>query len=326
MSLVTKYIYNSKAYNKLVEWAKSTHFTNPELSLYLIFVILFKKLKDNEIGTKAGAVAFNFTLAIFPSIIFLFTLVPYLPIENSKDEIFKFLGEFSPNSIYGTAVQTVEDILNKPREGLLSFGFITALVFASNGMMSLMTAFDSCYGVDGASRRGFFKRRGIAAFLTFLLAFILFLTIFLVIAGKLILNFVFDYVQLDNDYLYHLINALRYVAVILMFFLAISVIYYLAPSIPRRWSFVSVGSVFATGLSILFSVVFSFYIDNFGTYNKIYGSIGAMIGVMVWLFAISNVLLLGFEVNSTLDTAKFRLKNLEQELEKELEETMTKEE
>ncbi len=262
--------------------------------------------------------AFNLTLAIFPSIIFLFTLVPYLPIDNTKDELFRFLGEVSPESIYGSAMETVEDILNKPREGLLSFGFITALLFASNGMVALMNAFDSCYGMEDR-KRGFLKKRGIASFLTFLLATILFLTVFLVVAGKLILNTAFNYAELDKNYLYYLIDILRYVAVIFMFFLAISVIYYLAPSVPVRWSFVSVGSVIATGLSILVSFLFSFYIDNFAVYNKVYGSIGAMIGVMAWLFVISSVLLIGFEVNSTIDVAKNRLKRLERTFDKEIE-------
>ena len=319
-SKIQQFFFDTKLYKWGVKWAKKTHFINPELSLYLVGAIFIKKLKDNEINMKAGAVAFNFTLAIFPAIIFLFTLVPYFPIQDLQDEIFKFIGDVSPESIYGVAESTVFDIINKPREGLLSFGFITALLFASNGMQALMSAFDSCYGAH-RKKRSSIRKRLVAAMLTFLLATILFLTILLIIGGKVILNTVFDFAGLDRNYLYDLINITRYLAVFLMFFLAVSVIYYWAPSVPSRWSFISVGSVLATTLCILVSVVFSFYIDNFGLYNKVYGSIGAMIGIMIWLYAIANVLLIGFEVNSTIDTAKHRLKRLERQLQNEIEGT-----
>jgi len=320
MRSIRSYIYFSKPSQSLMKWAKRVKLFNKELSLYLISAIFLKKLKDNEINMKASAVAFNFTLAIFPAIIFLFTLVPYLPIDNLQDEILMLLSDVSPDSIDGQLYATVNDIINKPREGLLSFGFITALFLATNGMIALMNAFDSCYRSD-KKKRGFLKKRLIATFLTFILAFILFMTIVLLIVGRIILDALSE-IELMNKFYINLLDILRYVAVILMFFISNSVIFYLAPSVHRRWKFFSIGSVIATGLSILVSVLFSFYLDNFGLYNKIYGSIGAMIGVMVWILAISNVLLIGFEVNTTIDTAKSHLKRLERKLEREMEASM----
>ena len=172
-------------------------------------------------------------------------------------------------------------LFNKPRGGLLSFGFITALFLATNGMIALMNAFDSCYR-SNKKKRGFFKKRVIATFLTFLLASILFLTIVLLIVGRLILD-AFTAFELMNKFYINLLDILRYVSCYFNVFMSNSVIFYLAPSVSRRWSFFSVGSVIATALSILISILFSFYIDNFGMYNKLYGSIGAMIGVMVWI-------------------------------------------
>lgn len=320
MRPLRSYIYFSKPYQLLMNWAKRIHFFNKELSLYLITAIFLKKLRDNEINLKASAVAFNFTLAIFPAIIFLFTLVPYLPIDNLQEEMMALISEVAPNSLYGQVSDTVYDIINKPRGGLLSFGFITALFLATNGMIALMNAFDSCYR-SNKKKRTFLKKRLIATFLTLLLASILFLTIVLLIVGRIILDALSEF-DLMNKFYINLLDILRYIAVILMFFLSNSVIFYLAPSVHNRWSFFSIGSFIATGLSILVSILFSFYIDNFGMYNKVYGSIGAMIGIMVWILAISNVLLIGFEINTTIDTAKSHLKRLERQLEKELDVSM----
>lgn len=312
-------VIKSKPYKAVTSWMKNIYFVNKELSLYLILAILIKKLKDNDISVKANAVAFNFTLAIFPSIIFLFTLVPYLPIENLRDQLFVFFDEVSPDSMHATIKDTVIDIVSKPRGNLLSFGFLSALYLASNGVIALMDAFNSCYHTS-VKKRNFFQKRLLATMLTFLLSFILFLTIVALISGQVILDALVSYDILNENFFYYLINVLRYVIVILMFFFVISTLYYFAPSIPRRWNFMSVGAFIATTLIIIFSVAFSFYIDNFGTYNKLYGSIGVMLGVMLWLLAVSHVLLLGFEVNSTIDIARDRLKQLQREMEASIEE------
>lgn len=312
-------IIKSRPYVVATEWMKTVHFINEELSLYLIAAIFVKKLKSNDLSVKATAVAFNFTVAIFPSIIFLFTLVPYLPIEDLREQLFIFFDEVSPDSMHATVKDTVLDIVSKPRGNLLSFGFLSALFLASNGMIALIDAFNSCYHVQ-VKERNFFQKRLIATMLTFMLAFILLFTIIALISGNVILDALVSYNVIDENYIYYLIEVLRYIVVTLMFFLATSTLYYFAPSIPRRWKFLSPGAIIATSLIITFSLAFSFYIDNFGTYNKLYGSIGVMIGVMLWLLAISHVLLLGFEVNSTIDIAQDRLKQLQQEMEASIEE------
>lgn len=311
---ITQFILHSKLYRWMASWMKKVHFADKELSLYLIVAIFLKKLKSNDLPVKASAVAFSFTLAIFPAILFTFTLVPYLPIQDLREQIFAFFDQVSPNSMTATIKETVVDIISKPRGNLLSFGFLSALYLASNGVNALIDAFNSCYH-GSLKKRNFFEKRLIATMLTFLLSFILFLTIVALISGRLILDTLVSYELLDENYIYYLIDVVRYLVVILMFFMGTSVLYYFAPSIPSRWNFLSPGAIIATSLIILFSVAFSFYIDNFATYNKLYGSIGVMLGVMLWLLAISYVLLIGFEVNSTIDMARDRLKQLQDEME-----------
>ncbi len=305
---------HSKLYNWGATMMKRIYFGDKGLSLYLVMAIFIKKLKNNDLQVKASAVAFNFTLAIFPAILFVFTLVPYLPIQDLREQIIAFFDDLTPNSMNTTIRETVVDIISKPRGNLLSFGFLSALYLASNGVNALIDAFNSCYH-GAVKKRNFFVKRGVATMLTFLLSFILFFTIVALISGRVILDSLVSYNLLDENYIYYMIDVFRYLVVILMFFSGTSALYYFAPSIPRRWSFMSPGSILATTLIIGFSIGFSFYIDNFSTYNKLYGSIGVMLGVMLWLLAISYVLLIGFEVNSTIDVAKDRLQKLQEEME-----------
>ena len=304
MKIIEK-LYSNFIFEKIINIFRTIHFNNQSVSLYVVGVIFLNKVKDNELKQKASSVAFNFTLAIFPFIIFLFTLIPYIPIEDFANLIFSFLSYIIPHNIMKTANSTIHDIIRRPRGGLLSIGFITALIMATNGMMGLINAFNSCYHLK--DRRSFLKKQLIATFLTVILVIILFLAIVLLIAGKQILNTLVNY-QIIHEYQAMLIDVIRFIVVTFAFFFTHSIIYYLAPGVPQRWKFVSIGSLIATALSIIISVLFSYYIDHFATYNKLYGSIGAMIGVMLWLFAISMVLLVGFEINSTIDIAKDKIK------------------
>ncbi|WP_020528777.1 YihY/virulence factor BrkB family protein [Flexithrix dorotheae] len=301
MSIVQKYLFNSRIYRKILISFKGVYFHNLDINLYEILQIFYNKLQENNTKQRAYAVAFNFTMAIFPSIIFLFTLIPYIP-DIDVEKVLDFLDEILPNSFYVYADGTIHDIISKPRGGLLSFGFFTALYLATNGMTGLMDAFNSIY--HNPKKRTFLREKWIATALTFFLATILILAIFLLVLGNIILKLLIDYGILNQDFIIYLINVLRLVIVFFMFFFGTSVIYYYAPSVPARWNFFSIGSFIATVLCVLVSLIFSYYMDNFGTYNKLYGSIGAMIGMMFWLFAISLVLLVGFEINATLDIAK----------------------
>lgn len=281
---------------------KNRRFGGKGVPLYDILLTFIEKVKKDEIFERANSVAFNFTLAIFPAIIFLFTLIPYLEffIDGLQVRIMEFLGDLMPESIYGAASSTIEDIISKPRGGLLSFGFLLALYLATNGMNSLMVAFNKCYRT--VERRSFLKTRFIATLLTLMVVVVLVLAIVLLIIGQQAINVVKTLPYID-EYLVHLIIIMRFLVVFIVFFTAISSIYYLAPAITTRWKFNSIGSLVATLLSLAVSYGFSFYINNFSAYNKIYGSIGALIALMVWLSILSVILLLGFEINASIDKA-----------------------
>lgn len=294
-------IESSQRYLRLLEVLKKIHIKKRDISVYDVIVVFIEKVKKDEIFERANSVAFNFTLAIFPAIIFIFTLIPYIPYPPELDvKILRFLQDVMPYSLYDAAASTIEDIVSKPRGGLLSFGFILAMYLATNGMSSLMQAFNRCYKT--VEKRSFLKTRLIATVLTFTLAFALFLAVLLLIIGQFFITALQEYIFLE-DFVVYLIMVLRFVVVFIIFLTGISCIYYLAPAVHDRWRFFSFGSFIATLLSLAISYGFSFYINNFATYNKLYGSIGALIAIMIWLFILSVILLVGFEINASIDKA-----------------------
>jgi len=301
MGLIEKYVTERSLYLQTIDFLKRIYFKKADTNLYEVLLIFISKLQDNQTKQRAYAVAFNFTLAVFPAIIFLFTLIAYIPnLENV--EVMRFMSSVLPTSFYEQAESTIYDIISKERGGLLSFGFITAFYLATNGMSSLIDTFNIIY--HDPKKRTYILEKIVATLLTIYLALVLVVAVFLLIAGNFILKSLLEEGFIDQNFIYYLIESFRFFIVTLMFFSGISMIYYYGPTIPVRWKFFSPGTGIATILSVLVSWAFSYYIDHFGTYNRLYGSIGAMIGLMFWLFALSLIILIGFEINATLDLAR----------------------
>lgn len=292
-------------------WLKKIKFKNHDnLSLYKFLKIFLYNINEDEIMDRSYGVAFNFILAIFPAIIFLFTLTPYVSVyfpEITTATIMEFLQEVIPANMYAAVSTTVLDIVSNQRGGLLTFGFILALYLSTNGMAALMRAFNACYRT--VEKRNWFKMRLTSTGLTLMLAFVLLLAIALLIVGQFALNYItthieeFSHLNLDA-YTIYLLFMLRFVVIFVVFFIAISFIYYFGPAIHYNWSFFSIGSFIATLAVLGISYGFSFYITNFSSYNKVYGSIGALIALMAWVQLITLVLLFGYEINASLHYAR----------------------
>jgi len=260
-------------------------------------------VKRNHIQERSNNVAFNFIMAIFPTIIFLFTLIPYIPVKDLDVQLMEIIKPpVLPESLYEVVAETIYDIISVPRGGLLSLGFFLALFLSTNGMLSLMSAFNRSY--RSVDRRGFIRSRLIATVLTVLLTLIIFTAITLLIVAEQVLNFMVSkgWVFIE-DYIIYLFFILRFLVIFFIFQIAISSIYYIAPSVKKRWKFFSIGSILAALACVGTSFVFSYYINNFGAYNKLYGSIGALIAIMVWVSTLSLILLLGFELNVSIEKA-----------------------
>ncbi|AWV97559.1 YihY/virulence factor BrkB family protein [Arcticibacterium luteifluviistationis] len=286
---------------KLRKFLKSIYLWNTTVSLYLVLTILWRKIITFDIDQRAAAVSFSLLLAIFPAVIFLFTLIPYIPIANLDVQIMDFLANILPRGIYSTAANTIQDIISRRRVDVLSFGFLFALYAATNGMMALIRAFNISLEKD--DKRGFFQGRLVALFLTFLLVLVMISAIVVLIVGKFSIAYLFEIGFLNEDFTYYMIQLLRYVSIFIIFFLGIGSIYYFAPGKNKRMSFFNIGAMLASILCILATNGFSYYLVNFNSYNKLYGSIGTLIGMMVWIYLIAVILIFGFEINSSLKDA-----------------------
>jgi membrane protein len=307
MKKLRDYFSKTRIYRDLHKGIQKTYVTDHQISLHRVLTIFMAQLKKDNITERASSMAFNFTLSVFPSIIFLFTLIPYIPVPNLTEDLLGFLKENIPESIYDVTATTILDIIKIPHGGLLSFGFIFALFSATNGIRVMIQAFNRCYKT--ADNRSFIKVTLLSCSLALFLSLIILAAVVISIIIKLELNEIENTVRVGGKFFYYVLIVSRLMLIFMIFFFAISLIYYLAPTVIVRWSFFSVGSVIAAFLSLLFTTGFFYYINNFNSYNKVYGSIGAIIGVMMWFYFISVVLLIGFETNASIDLARHEIIN-----------------
>jgi membrane protein len=181
-------------------------------------------------------------------------------------------------------------------------GFLFALYFTTNSFMALMRGFNSSYHVQ--EKRTAFKQRIVAINLTLLLSTLLIIATTLIVFSEVATKYLVKHhiLKTTGQVLFVLIG--KWIVVITLFLVAISFLYYYAPAVKKKWKFISAGSTFATIMAILTSVGFAYFVNHFGRYNKLYGSIGTLIVIMLWIYFNSLILLLGFELNASIDQAK----------------------
>ena len=281
------------------------------LSIYDVAIFFWKGLMEGAITTRASSLAFNFFLAFFPGLIVFFTLIPYIPINALQDTLMGVLSIVLPPSTNEIAFSTLDDIINNQRGGLLSIGFILALYFSTNGINSLIEAFNSSYHIR--ENRPIIKQRILSLGLTLLLSVILIIAIALIIFGTVTVNYLVDQEIITNNSA-DLILYGKWLVMLVILFFSISILFHLGPAIKNRWKIFSPGSIFATIFIIVTSLGFSYYINHFSQYNKIYGSIGTLIIILLWMYFNSIILLTGFELNASILNAKENIQKSEQEL------------
>lgn len=267
------------------------------VSLYNAAILFFKGLGKGGITRRASAMSFTFFLAVFPSILFFFTLIPYIPIKGFQDTLMNMIQGVLPEDSYRAALSTLEDIIRRQHSGLLSFGFIAALFFAANGIVAIMDAFNESIHVT--ETRSFLRQWMMALILVMILSVLIITAISITTLGSTLLHYLIREHILSSKYLV-ILSVTRWIITTALYFFIISFLYYYAPAKHQRYRFISAGSTFATILLILTSLGFNYYIGHFTQYNKLYGSIGALIIILVWIYINAIVLLLGFELDASI--------------------------
>lgn len=274
------------------------------LPLYDVIVFFMKQVQKVGFNERAAAISFRFMLAIPPATIFLCTLIPYLPgTKQITGELFRLTNDVIINKNVNRLVKEfLRDFLNTQRGGLLSIGFLAAVFFSSNAMMGIMRSFNR--SLIYTSRRTGLTSRWMAIKLTSLLIVMVLVTVILLVTQGALFRLIMDWANIKDQNIRWLIKLLRWAVIIALVFYTVAVIYKYAPAVQKRWKLSSPGTILATSLIILTTALFSWWVNTFGSYNKVYGSIGTILIIMLLLFINSLVLLVGYELNVSIHSLK----------------------
>jgi membrane protein len=256
---------------------------------------LKNEIKNDNVSNGAAALAYYWMLAIFPAMIALLSLLPYLPIPNLQQSVMDLLGQLLPGDASKMFTGTVQEVVSHRKGGLLSVGLLVTIWAASNGMYAIMQQLNITYDVKEG--RSFFKVRGTAVILTFLVGLLMVGGLSLVVFGGVIQQYIGSVIG-QGSALTTLFAVLRWVIIALAMTMAFAVTYYFGPDVEQKFKFLSPGSVAGVIALILASLGFRLYADHFGKFGATYGSIGAVVVLMLWLNITGYVILLGSEVNA----------------------------
>jgi len=270
------------------------------IPLFDVIRFFFIQIQKTSLNERASSIAFNLLMAIPPACIFIFTLIPYLPIQDQFEQLYELIREVIPKEeINGPVINFLKDFASNQQGGLLSFGFLLALYFSSNAMIGIMRSFNKMNYI-GFSQRNAVHDRWVAIKLTLILFLIILVSIVVLVSRENVLT----WLGIEDPTVRSIILSLRWIVIILLFFLTISFIYRYAPAVHKKWKLINPGSILATFMMIVYTMGFSYYVANFGNYNKLYGSIGTILILMLLIFFNSLVLLIGFELNVSISSLK----------------------
>jgi membrane protein len=291
----------------LESWDEWLHiFTLPGLdgvAVYDVYKFFTAEIRRNSLTIRSRAIAYSFFLSLFPAILFIFSLVPFIlgfyDPENVNNYITGLIHSISPsqdvyNFLWGQIGPLVKEFTHK-RPSLLTGTFLLTLFLASNGVVAMMSSFDKTY--DDYHKRNAIMTRLVALKISILLIALFIFSVVLIVLGHDLLDWLFTLLHIHDRLTRLLFIFIRYVSIVLLFFFSISLIYYYGPAVKKKYRFVSTGSTLATVLSILTSIIFSYYLNHYARYSKLYGPIGTVLAILIWLNLNALVLLVGYEIN-----------------------------
>ncbi len=272
------------------------------LSLYFVMKFFFEGLQKGAVVTRAAAISFRIFLAVFPALILLLSIIPLVPIDNFQESLFSNLQGFFPGDTFDLVETTLDDLINKKHNTLLSIGFALVLYYASNSVNAILTGFNGSYNIETKGNPVIFR--------LFSLVLMLVLTIFIMTAVVLIIfsGTAFDLIQeydlIPEGWIIVMLQVARWLITLFLIYMSISTLYNVGDYKRRKWKTFSAGASFATIFFIIASIAFAWFVNSFGQYNKLYGSLGTLLLLMIWINFNANILLLGFELNASIGKAK----------------------
>ena len=270
--------------------------------LYDVLVYFIRGFTQVNLIDRAASVAFNVFLALFPMILFLFTLIPYLPLQGITTELMDALQRILPPGTYESVASTINEIMSIEHGGLMSIGLLMAFYFSTSAVSSFFRGFNM--GDKEFGQIPFLKLQLFSILVMLMFVVLLLLSIVMITKGGYLLTIIFSKIHLYSSFEVFLINLVRWLIVIFALMVAISLLYYFGNPHSKRFKLFTPGTFLFTGLFIVGTVLFNFYISNISTYNILYGSIGCLIIFVMWIYFNCILILIGYELNKSITKAQ----------------------
>ncbi len=286
------------------------------MPLYDVLVFFFNGLFKGVLTYRAAAIAYNFFLALIPFILFLFTLIPFVTGDDYQAELLDLLSVVIPTNIHNLVQSTIVEIVSRPATGLLSVVFLTATYFATNGIDAILEGFNQSY--HETNIWPWWKQKLRAFLLMTGLSGLVMTSIILLGFGKLGIRTLMKYELITHQFTLYTIVLLQWAVIVFSILLSISILYYFGQAKDReqnRYRFISAGSLLGTGLFVGGGLLLKMYFENFSRYNLVYGSIGSLILLLVWIYYNSIILLIGYELDTSIRSSKAELLSKKSEIE-----------
>ena len=273
--------------------------------LYDVLVYFIRGFTKVNLIDRAAAVAFNVFLALFPTILFLFTLIPYFPLQNVTANILEALQTILPPGTYESVSSTITQIMSIEHGGLMSIGLLLAFYFSTSAVSSFFRGFNM--GDKEFGQISFIKLQVYSILVMLMFVVLLLLSIVLITVGQRLLPVLFVKMHFYSGFTVLMINILRWLIVIFALIVAMSLLYHFGNPRSKRFKLFTPGSLLFTGLFIVGTMLFNFYISNISTYNLLYGSIGGLIIFVIWIYFNCILILIGYELNKSITKASTTL-------------------
>ncbi len=294
--LLRKYHFHKENTKQLLSKVRLPGFGG--ITLQQVLSLYLRGLFEGAVSLRASAVAFNFFLAIFPFILFLFTLIPYVPVKDFQDSLFGLLASMIPPETFSMVESTIYGIIMKQNSGLLSLSFFLTFYFSTNGISAIMDGFNT--SMHTTETRNWFQQRLVSFVLVIVLSVMLIVSIALITTGGYIIDMMIDRGWISGQLTIWALWSIKWIVSLSLVFFSTSILYYYAPANRRHFYFFSPGAILATILLVFGTLGFNYYITNFSSYNALYGSIGTLIILLMWIFFNAYILLIGYELNASI--------------------------
>jgi membrane protein len=306
MDPIQRFLLRTLPVRALIRFSKRISLPGFEgLPVYDVARFFLQQIRQVGINERAGAISFNFLMAVPPLGIFIFTLLSHLPESKQLySQALVLVRQVTPDQSTYQIIKSVMDDFFTSSKSLLSFGIILAVYFSSNAMLTIMRTFNKSMLHIETEPRNFLQLRWLAIRLTVYIVILILATTFLMVTQGKLMRIITNWLDIRETMMDWMLQFLRILLTFLLVFTSIALIYRYAPSVQKKWRFFSPGVLLATVLIIAFSMTFSLWVNNIASYNRIYGSIGSILILMLLIYVNSLVLLIGFELNVSINSLK----------------------